>query len=258
MLPLTNTTLTGTHITDVGFNRNGVAYVNGTSQGVFLWCATARALQAGNNSNNRQDLSDRTSTVCYMRGLSENIRIQTSSPQPWLWRRICFQTKNNAFQSRATGDGPIPNPWTAYADIATNNKGMARYWYNQALTSPNTIAAQQDFIFRGTADRDWNDPITAPIDTNRIKVVFDRTRTIRSNNDSGAMIERKMWHPMNANLYYGDDEVGAGMSTSYFTADNIRGMGDFFVYDILAPQLGATASDLITIGGTTTIYWHEK
>lgn len=231
-------------------------YVNAPNGAQILWCATAMDLSDQTGSiGTTAEQAQRTSTVCYMRGLSEHIRIQTSSGIPWFWRRICFTYKGNDFNFTASGDTPI-NGIQPFLDTPT---GIQRYVLNQQVnTQANTIAAQQGKIFKGASGVDWNDPIIAPVDTNRVTLKYDKTQILRSGNANGTIRESKLWHPMSHNLNYDDDEAGSLELTNYFSTDAKAGMGDYYVYDVIRAGIGGTASDLLYMNFNSTLYWHEK
>lgn len=254
MLSYSNTSNTGA---SQPIARN-TAYVNGTQSATFLWQASAMDMAAfAGGSNLFINVAERTSTTCFMRGLSEHVRIQTSSGLPWFHRRICFCTRGaSPFNTLASGDTPVQGGVTTYSD---GPNGMERLWANQGVnTVPNTIAAQQEVLFKGAFNVDWNDPVIAPIDTTRIDLKFDKTWVIRSGNGNGALVERKLWHPMNKNLVYNDDEQGEAEATSYYSTSSKQGMGDYYVYDIIQPGVGGGATDLMNIFSNSTLYWHEK
>jgi hypothetical protein len=250
MLTWTNTTPTGAQVTP----RQDAAIVNGNSGGYFLWCPTARDLLLGDNLAPVANESARTSTSCYMRGLSEVIRIQTSSAQPWFHRRICFTYKGiDPFQRTFPGDTG------AQQLFIENSNGYARLMLNsQVNNTPNYINNANSIIFKGAQGVDWSDVITAPTDTRRITVKFDRTWTYKSGNASGTVRETKLWHPMNKNLVYNDDEAGTSESTGYYSVDSKAGMGDYYVLDLMSGGQGATASDLLRLDLSSSLYWHEK
>lgn len=241
----------GTRVVVYGGPNSG-ADQNG---GLFLWCATARDLtiQSGPIGAVAQQAT-RTATTCYMRGLSEHLRFQTNSPAPWFWRRICF-TSRLSFQGPITGDTPT-NPYSPFLE---NTNGFTRLWLNQNINAMgNTTAALNALVFRGTRNRDWRDLMSAQVDTSRIDLKYDKTRVFRSGNQSGIVKEHKIWHPMNKNIVYDDDEVADVMDTSYFSVQDKRGMGNYFVLDIIQPGESSSASDLLLIDTTSTLYWHEK
>lgn len=234
----------------------GSLYVSGsTGYAMSVFCPTARSLTTSGTANLLQDPADRTLSTCYMRGYKENLRIQTSSPLPWLWRRICFTTKGPTFQG-VYGDGAPTQLYQPYSDTTV---GMARKWFNlQVNNTPNTVAYFNAVIFKGNVNFDWNDVITAKVDTSRITVMSDVTRKITSSNNAGHFSERKLWYPMNKNLVYDDDEVGGKAQPAYFSTDARGGMGDYYVVDYVAPGIGGSASDVINLNCTASLYWHER
>jgi hypothetical protein len=249
MLSWSNTTTSGS----VRSPAIGPAYVNGAVGGFFAWQATAQQLDAQSTIANQ---ATRTATTCYMKGLAEHLRIQTSSGLPWFHRRICFTLKGiNPFNSALSTD--TPNfPISYYVD--TSN-GIERLWQNEKINNmPNTLNAQWGLLFKGVVDKDWNDYIIAPIDTTRVSVKFDKTWTMQSGNSSGIVRERKLWHPMNHNLVYDDDENGDVESSSYNSTTSRAGMGDYYVIDMFQPGAGGSSTDLLQITTNSTLYWHEK
>lgn len=234
----------------------GSLYVNGTSPyAMCMYSPTCRALVTGGATNLAVDSCDRTASTCYMRGYKENVRIQTSSPLPWLWRRIVFSSKGNTWSQQDPNDTSTPK-YSPYSDTSI---GMARLWLNlQATGATNTMKNFQTVLFRGTINQDWNDVITAKVDTARISVMSDTTIPIRTGNNSGHFSERKLWYPINKNIVYDDDESGAAETTSYYSTDSKAGLGDVYIADFFVPGVGGTTSDLINVNATATLYWHEK
>ncbi|MGL9687929.1 MAG: hypothetical protein ACQBVK_04175 [Candidatus Phytoplasma sp. TWB_XP] len=236
----------------------GSFFANGsTGYAMSVFCPTARNLATGGAGVNVfTDKCDRTSSTCFMRGYKENVRVQTSSPLPWLWRRITFVTKSDAFIGRAPADAAPTQEVQPYSDTSV---GMARKWFNlQVNNTPRTVEFYNASIFKGTFNRDWNDVITAKVDTARITVRSDVTRRITTGNGAGHFSERKLWYPMNKNLVYDDDENGAAMDSSYYSTQSKAGQGDYFIVDYLVPGVGGTSSDIININCSATLYWHEK
>ncbi|UOK20966.1 capsid protein [Chifec genomovirus UA13_30] len=253
MLSFANTNSSGASVSAVAV---GGLYVNGTSTyAMTVFCPTARSLTTAGATNLLVDQADRTATTCYIRGYKENLRIQTSSPLPWLWRRIVFTTKGPTFYLNSSSDTPTIK-FTPYSDTSI---GMARLWFNLSVNaSPNTISQMNTIIFKGAINQDWNDVITAKVDTSRISVMSDRTTCIKTSNASGHFSDRKLWYPVNKNLVYDDDESGAAVASNYYSTDAKPGMGDMYIVDYLAPGVGATGSDVINLNATATMYWHEK
>jgi len=236
-------------------------FVNGSTGNAYvLWNATARNLATGGAGVNVfTDKADRTSTTCYMRGLREILRIQTSSPLPWVWRRICFTTKDDLFLNKVNGDATPNVTYSPFFDSTTNNIGMTRHWFNQQVNNtPNTISTFNGSIFQGEQDKDWNNILNAKTDSTRITTMSDVSISLHTGNANGYFKTHKRWYGMNKNLVYDDDENGAAEITRYTTTQAKPGMGDYYILDIFVPGLGGTAADLLTVDSQATLYWHEK
>lgn len=232
-------------------------YVSAGQDAICLFSPTAMDLVDSNGANDSiVNQAQRTSTTCYMRGFKENIRIQTSTGLPWFWRRICFTYKGPDFRSKFS-DTPTYNPnGTPWLD--TSN-GMERLWLNSNINTQATSISQWILrIFRGTVNVDWSDFITAVVDTTRINLKYDQTRTILSGNNAGTVKEYKLWHSMNKNLVYDDDENGEAESSQYFSTDSKAGMGDYYIIDFIQGGSAGSSSDVLRLQSTSTMYWHEK
>lgn len=255
MLTISNTT-DGPSPTNFAVAPLTVSAANGTQ--TSLWLATAANLIAPNGtSRSVTQEASRTATTCYMRGLSEHIRVYTTSGLPWFWRRICFTSKGtDPFQGPDEDDTPTLQslPW-----FDDNARGMERLFLNQNINNmPETIGQQQAVIFKGALGVDWSDPIIAHADTSRISVKFDKTWTIKSGNAVGTHTEKKLWHPMNHNLVYDDDQSGEDQISQYISTTSKAGMGDYYIYDIFSPLPGGQDGDRLIIRANSTLYWHEK
>ncbi|AXB22639.1 capsid protein [Lepus americanus faeces associated genomovirus SHP11] len=249
MLTWSNTNLNGT----VRPIASGNAYVAATNVGVFVYCPTALHLDGDSLLRNP---AARTSSTIFAKGLSERMRIQTSSGLPWFHRRVCFTTKGpNAFNVINSTDTPTV-PWAPYLD--TSN-GIERPMINLDINAmPGTLGSQYGLLFKGRQGVDWNDTIIAPLDTARVTVKYDKTWTLQSGNANGVIRERKLWHPMNHNVVYDEDEDGEVQGTSYYSVDSKAGMGDYYVVDFFQAGVGGTSTDLISVNASSTMYWHEK
>ncbi|ASH99146.1 capsid protein [Giant panda associated gemycircularvirus] len=218
----------------------------GNQQYILPWVCTARDLSnASGGANIIINRSERTSTVCYMRGLAENIRIQTTNGMPWMWRRVCFTLKGDYLFNLSTS--------TALLFNETAPGGMRR-----SVTNWAGIGSLPELIFRGTANVDWNDYYSAPLDTSRIKVMYDRVRTIAAGNEEGCTRTYKQWHSMNKNLVYDDEERGDGEVGANFSTQGRQGMGDYYVVDFFLARTGSTSSDQLSFNPEASLYWHEK
>lgn len=255
MLTYSNTATTGS---GQGISR-GSMYVAGSIGAWVVWNATAQSLnvQGSTTPGVIADVATRTSTSCYMRGLSEHIRIQTSSGIPWFHRRIvfCYKAKASPFNTSGGGDTPT----LLYQPYLDGTNGIERLMLNQYVNAmPNTIAAQQEILFKGAQNVDWDDPITAPVDNTRVDLMYDRTFVYRSGNTAGTLREAKVWHSMNKTLVYDDDETGAVEVPQYQAVADKRGMGNCYVLDVIQAGAGASASDLLSMNSSSTLYWHER
>lgn len=228
---------------------SGPAAITGATGGLFLWCATARDLTT-NTSGTLGTVAQaacRTSTTCYMRGLAENIEIQTATGIPWQWRRICFTIK---------GGLNLAAPFeleTAY--------GEQRVLYNLqsgSTTDTTDRSTLYAFIFNGQYGIDWTEPLVAKLDQNRITVKYDKTTMISSGNASGKLVKKKFWMPMNSNLVYDDDETGENVASKKYSTQGKQGMGDYFVLDLLVSGIGGGSSDQLVFSPCSTLYWHER
>lgn len=230
--------------------------INGNYGYRGVWIATAQDLTDESGGLGRiGEQATRTATTCYMRGLSEHIRMQTSSGVPWFWRRICFTYKGPELQLISPSDSPTSTTYE-YLDTTT---GIQRLGFNQNTNAmPNTINNHDAIIFRGAKGVDWNDYIVAPVDNARVSLKYDKTVTIKSSNANGTVREAKLWHPMNKNLQYADDESGDTESTNYVSVASKVGMGDYYVMDIMLPGANGTSSDLLQFVPVSTLYWHER
>lgn len=224
-----------------GDNQDVRPYVmDGGGGTVFFWCATARDRES--NAGNPTADSVRTSQTCFMRGVKEHIRITTNDSTSWAWRRICF-----------TGKGVWSSQTTTVDSIETS-AGWTRVLTNVVTTG--YYQAVVGSLFKGTQGVDWDSVSTAKTDSTNFKIWYDKTRVINSGS-GGVMRDYKIWHPMNKNLVYDDDEQGEDESPARYSTIGRPGMGDYYIMDFFIPNVIATAHTL-TFGTEATLYWHEK
>jgi len=235
----------------------GPYVVNGSNGNqVSVFNCTAMDLSANGSTNTVAQQAARTSSTCYMRGFSESIRLQTSTPLTWFWRRTVFRSRFGNLDQYSATDTPTNTTGPSYTE--TSN-GMQRLYMNLTVNASNqTITNIQGLVFKGQVGTDWVDPHTAPIDTTRVDLVSDKRVIIRSGNQSGTVREFKFWHPYNGNLVYDDDESGAAEADSYRSVSDNRGKGNMYILDMFQPAFGSTSSDLLAVTSTATLYWHEK
>lgn len=230
------------------YTQTGGAVMPATQQYIFAWNATGRDLNAATSTlGAASDEATRTSSTCYMKGLREDCQITTSDGLPWQWRRICFTLKGTALSSTQV---------TGYQLTEFGTQGVKRV-VNTAFGS-TAVGAIQALVFRGQAGVDWSNLMTAPLDHTKINIKYDKFRSIKAGNDAGTIRDYKLYHPMNKNLVYDDDENGGKMTTSAFSTTSKPGMGDYYVIDLFQPRTGGTASSVLRFEPTATLYWHEK
>lgn len=222
---------------------------NTTTAFPIVWCATGRDLteDSSNTRGTVADQSTRTATTCYMRGLSEKIEIQVTDGLPWQWRRLCFTYKG--FQNAA------PNI-AGFSLVSETTSGYVRQL--SMLPSATYINTVETIMFRGSKGVDWTDPMTAPTDGTRITVKYDVTKTVASGNEQGCIRKFNLWHPMNKNLVYADDEDGGDLNQQFYSTQSKAGMGDYIIVDYFQARKGSTSAQQLSFGTTATLYWHEK
>jgi len=250
MLTWSNTTTSGGAVAPTP----SAATLTAQQGGLFVWNATAMNLDSVSLLRNP---ATRTSSECYMRGLKDNLRIQTNTGNPWFHRRVCVAHRGPSPLNTFSVESGQPNPFQTYVDTSNGIERLLFNWNNNSTQGTNRDALY-GLLFKGTQGVDWNDAIIAPLDNSRVDVKFDKTWKLLSGNASGVVRERKMWHPMNKTLVYDDDENGETEVSSYLSTSSKRGMGDYYVIDFIASGIGGTSSDLMVINANSTLYWHEK
>lgn len=219
-----------------------------TGQAFYVWCATARDLTQPNSVvNSIVDEAGRTATTCYMRGLKEKITFSTNDATPWLWRRIVFYSKNPFMRTSTSGAG------NTFAPYQENSAGFAR-----VVNQPVVGGTYDDVIWKGQIGVDWDDFMTAPVDTRRLDLQSDKTVTIAPGAQGGVYKSFTRWHPINKNLVYDDEENGPIEATSVFSVLDKRGCGDMYVIDIFKPGAGLQSTSVLYFKPEATLYWHEK
>lgn len=246
MITYTNT-VSGT---DAGSETyfNGAATLDGARDYIFAWCPTKRdADHFGDTDVKLNDDAVRGANVCYMRGLKERIHIQTSSGIPWNWRRICFTMK---------GDELYNLEESGYHLEALTSNGYARV--TNSLGKSHMADKLLSILFKGTQGTDWASRYSAKADNANLTIKYDRTWKIQSGNDSGCLLQRNLWHPMNKNLHYDETEFGDKQVGSGWSVTGKQGMGDYYIVDLIRAGTGGTTSDFMTFQPEATLYWHEK
>lgn len=178
--------------------------------------------------------TDRNSTTPFYRGYSETVSLTTNSNAPWRWRRVIFAAKGL-------------RPTTSFS---LTSRGYTR------VMAPFADDATFTQLFKGEVLKDYNDVMDAKLDLNRAKVLYDKTRVLRTG--SGPHHHRfKMWHPLNKTVHYDEDETGDNESTTHWSTTGSRGLGDVFILDMFNSPLSSNDNTL-TVKPQGTLYWHER
>nr|QJB18631.1 MAG: capsid protein [Genomoviridae sp.] len=211
------------------------------SGGLFLWNATARDRVSSQGDANA--LALRESDTVFMRGLKERIVLTPNDSVSWMWRRITFTTKG------------ATSIFAPIAHFIETSRGWNRLLVNS--NSSTTSTAITSYIFDGASGTDWNDFMTAKVDTQRVTLKSDITKVIGSGNSFGRFHRYKYWYPMNKNFIYANDEQGETESTDVVHSLAKGGMGDYYVVDFFkcADPAGTHTLDF---NPEATLYWHEK
>lgn len=226
---------------------------------LVLWNATARSLADTTQVATTVAVNaQRLSSTPFIRGVKEVITIRTDTSNAWRWRRMVFTLKGQPPGFTDTADitrvfSQVPGPADTVEYQRTN------------VALPFALVADvYAFIFRGfginnfsAQPRDWMDPITAPVDTSRISLMYDKVTAITSGNDSGVARTYKRWHGVNKNLHYADNEIGGTMTSSPFSTTAKPGCGDVYILDLIVGN-SEDSTDVLDFLPSSTLYWHEK
>lgn len=254
------------YLSPFGSSAAGGVVVNASDRfWVFGWIATARTNYVNRTLTSRGSIFDtptRTSSNPYMVGLREKIRIETSTGRPFVWRRVCFTFKGTGLiydQDPGTAFPNVQSFWFHDGGVAGMMRSLTRLKGGTFPPTETNIYDQLKFaLFRGTDGTDWDNPVTAPTNNQRIKIMYDRTRTIRSGNEEGNMTVARLWHPMRKTLTFDDLETGGEEFASFLSTPGRYGMGDYYVIDIFDTGVGGSGDDQLSFVPESTLYWHEK
>lgn len=223
----------------------------------FCWIATAREkVMPGGDSATVENDTMRTATSCYMRGLKERITILTGSPQPWIWRRVVFCYKGSDL---ITVDTPTHGVGQLFHE---SSNGYSRFYPNLLdITDPRSAVIGDQIksvVFKGKIGTDYTSSFDAKVNRERVNVISDQTRQIKSSNDRGVIRTFNHWYPFNKNLVYNENEEGLDVTDDFYSANSSRSMGDVYVYDMFTCGLGGGVNDELRLLPTATLYWHER
>jgi len=235
----------GTPVGNNTYNR-GPAPI--TQQSLYVWSPTARDLSDNAGLANQVSVeSSRNAVTCFMRGLKEKITFSSNDSTPWLWRRIVIFSKNSNYRISTTGTS------TTFSPFIENSAGYAR-----VVNQPVNGQFFDDGLWKGVQNIDWDEFMTAPVDTRRNDLVYDKTVSIAPGAQQGTYRSFNRWHPINKNLVYDDEEAGQSMTTNYWSVTDKRGCGDMYIIDIFKPGAGAQAGSILYFKPEASLYWHEK
>jgi hypothetical protein len=211
---------------------------------------------------------NRGSNQVYWKGFSETLLIQSTTSDPWKWRRIVFEVQGGGiatglgegwYSGRLNTDIPALGPQTG--EVPENPIGIAntaRMSRVMNFMGNTTMVGFLSGLFGGSSgfDRNSGQFISARLDNRQIKIHSDVTRSITSGNDSGVMKTYKIYTPLNKSMTYASTEVGNVESQSGIYAAPASPLGDVYVVDLFTQLNDAPGS--IRITGQSQVYWHER
>lgn len=215
----------------------------------YLWCPTWRQRRPSST-----DEHVRANQEVYMRGIKD--RVMVSATFSLVHRRVCFWSHRRIEDARPF---VMENPDVIDAPPYQRRNLVALY--------PNLDEELFEYLFKGTVGFDYseNSRWDTPLDNKRLKVVYDHQYTITPNyapNEGaqfGKTLTRKFWHPINRKIMYDDDEEGADVSGSGWSANTPESLGNYYVLDIFSTgQWIEGSTDTVgTFMPESTTYWHE-
>lgn len=231
-----------------------------TAFGATLWLAThlrAAPRVVSSHLRNKQDV--------YWKGISETVKLSTTTSDPFKWRRIVFQLEGgpnatglaeNAYRLEKP-DFDLEAPLAGDTAFPTNPYPLDYTYRNRRAAIPlsttdfGTLASG---LFQGQSGIDYSDYLTAKVD-NRIKVMSDKIRTISSQNDAGVLRTYKLYTPINKTMRYADAESGTIDAPNGYAAMNSP-MNDVYIMDYFEQLPDAPNTLALLIQATQ--YWHER
>lgn len=220
---------------------------------------TARAVRSNHNQpagENRARKGDyaRESAYTYSVGYSERINFETGGAANWKWRRIVISSQRDLWYSFAE------DTLEYYDERSVPHPAQVRTMYDFAQ---NVFVQQSvcELLFEGQQGVDWADLFNAKLDRSRLRVIYDKVRTISGGNDAAHWGSAKHWYPHKESLVYenkesGDSKFNTGNSAK-FVAESGRTGGNMYIFDIFACANGAESNQM-RWSPTGTYYWHER
>lgn len=217
----------------------------------FIPTARLRPDDAGTS-----DSSTRENAETFAVGYSEKIRIQIYRGQPWMWRRIVFMNKGPDLITNIDPVEGDPNqPPQFFFPSLTG--GMQR------ITAPANASTQTILtarLFQGTQGSDWTNILDAKVDTRRVDLISDKTRTMNGGNADGKIVNLNLFYPIRKRLVYNDVEDGYSEVESYFSTMTKDSCGDMYIVDIFhaGPSPGSVTDGYLDFAVQGKYYWHER
>lgn len=217
-----------------------------------LYCPTWMPRQLAPKDIPRRDHLREQSNIFY-RGVKESVYLSAS--ENCFWRRVVFRSRDQIDNAAPLyGSHPV-----------TGNPFRIR---NMQTFDPSVGGEDEQIgenLWAGMAGVDYTEDTRwkAPLDRDNLTIFYDKTVTVNPNRDFaaeetyGKNMMRKMWHPVNRSLEYGDKETGGDVNPSPWLSDK-PGQGNVYILDIFST--GRTAETDISFGTwnvNSTIYWHE-
>lgn len=248
----------------------GVPYVmTGEKDWIFAFVPSARDSHLNNTSAfpiGQRGMYQRSLTDVYARGYKEFITMATNSGAHWLWRRLVVTMKTPLWK-----EFPLLTVQRQIPLEGGRSSGQVRTLYDiGSVAGVETDLAKKVFavIFEGTLDVDWHNVFNGKPDKRFVKVISDRTTSLKSTNDDAVLRNSKRWYPLNSNMHYNEKEEGDKIKddpdvatlenqASKFAADGITGMGDVWIFDFFTCA-SRVAADELRFQPNGTFYWHER
>lgn len=223
----------------------GSVVLPATGPTIYAHCPSARPLQAQNSPVVGAE-QFRNSISTYSRGYKEVTTITTGFGVAWFHRRIVFVTTILSLAQQGY------DPTLLFAETAPS--GMVRTAFRANDTDLQKLMST---ILDGGLQTDFTAYLNAKVDTQRVKLLSDKTRTINPGNAAGMAKIEKSWFSTSKNIVYNNDEAGSSEAQSYVSADYSGSMGDLIVLDMWYPASNDGTSTLI-VNHEGAYYWHEK
>lgn len=216
----------------------------------FMWCPTWRQRRTAST-----DEHVRANQEVFMRGIKD--RIMVSATFSLIHRRVCFWSHRRIDDARPY---VFDNP-----DVIDAPSYQRR---NLSALYPNLDEEIFEYLFKGTVGLDYseNSRWDTPLDNKRVKIVYDKQYTITPNYAApldaqfGKTLTRKLWHPINRKVRYDDEEEGADVNGSGWSAQTPESLGNYYVLDIFSTgqYIEGSTDQVGTYMPESTTYWHES